>query len=151
MQNTPSRLFITASEILNTALKIYKNVKSKYEESGNNKGVAVVLDAIGMVHQDQGNYEEAVKHYNQSLKMKEELRDKSGIATTLHQLGMIHQDQLGMIHQDQGNYEEAVETYNQSLKIEEELGDKSGIAHNTAPAWNDSSGSGQLRRSSGKV
>ena len=37
----------------------------------------------------QGNYEEAVKKYNQSLKIKEELGDKSGIAITLHQLGMI--------------------------------------------------------------
>ena len=73
-----------------------------------------------MIHQDQGNYEEAVEKYNQSLKIKEELGDKSGIAATLQQLGMIHQDQ--------GNYEEAVKMYNQSLKIVEELGDKSGIA-----------------------
>ena len=46
---------------LNTALKIYNNIKSKYEERGNNKGVAAVLHAIGMIHQDQGNYEEAVE------------------------------------------------------------------------------------------
>ena len=44
-----------------------------------------------MIHHDQGNYEEAVKKYNQSLKIAEELGDKSGIAETLHQLGMIHQ------------------------------------------------------------
>ena len=43
-----------------------------------------------MVHQDQGNYEEAVVKYNQSLKLKEELGNKSGIARTLHQLGMVH-------------------------------------------------------------
>ena len=40
-----------------------------------------------MIHQHQGNYEEAVKKYNQSLKIEEELGDKSGIARTLHQLG----------------------------------------------------------------
>ena len=58
------------------------------------------LHQLGMIHQDQGNYEEAVKKYNQSLKIAEELGNKSGIAGTLHQLGMIHQRQ--------GNYEEAV-------------------------------------------
>ena len=100
----------------------------------------IILHQLGMIHQDQGNYEEAVKKYNQSLKIKEELGDKSGIAITLHQLGNVHYSQ--------GNYEEAVNRINQSLKIAEELGDKSGIATYTAPAWNDSSGSGQLRRSS---
>jgi tetratricopeptide (TPR) repeat protein len=65
---------------LNTSLKIYNNIKYKYEERGDNRGVAVVLHAIGLIHQDQGNYEEAVKKYNQSLKIEEELGDKSGIA-----------------------------------------------------------------------
>jgi len=106
---------------LDTAFKIYNNIKYKYEDMGNKTGVAVVLHAIGMIHQQQGNYEEAVKKYNQSLKIEEELGNKSGIAGTLHQLGIIHQRQ--------GNYEEAVKKYNQSLKIEEELGNKSGIAN----------------------
>ncbi|MCC4765529.1 tetratricopeptide repeat protein [Methanosarcina sp. DH1] len=105
---------------LDTAFKIYNNIKYKYEEGGNKRGVAVVLHAIGMIHHLQGNYEEAVNLYNQSLKMEEELGNKSGIAQTLHALGMIHHLQ--------GNYEEAVKKYNQSLKMEEELGNKSGIA-----------------------
>jgi len=105
---------------LNTAHELYKKIKYKYEERGDYRGVAVVLHAIGMIHQDQGNYEEAVKKYNESLKIEEELGNKSGIASTLHQIGIIHQDQ--------GNYEEAVKKYNESLKMKEELGDKSGIA-----------------------
>ena len=75
---------------------------------------------LGVIHHQQGNYEEAVNLYNKSLKISEELGNKSGISNTLHQLGIIHQRQ--------GNYEEAVEQYNQSLEIKEELGDKSGIA-----------------------
>ena len=106
---------------LDTAFKIYNNIKYKCEERWDNRGIAVVLHAIGMIHQDQGNYEEAVKKYNQSLKIEEELGNKSGISGTLHQIGMIHQKQ--------GNYEEAVKKYNQSLKIEEELGNKRGIAN----------------------
>jgi len=41
-----------------------------------------------MIHQDQANYQEAVKLYQQSLKIAEELRDKSGISITQHQLGI---------------------------------------------------------------
>ncbi|WP_155402330.1 tetratricopeptide repeat protein, partial [Methanosarcina mazei] len=46
----------------------------------------------GNIHSHQGNYEEAVKLYNQSLKIKEELGDKGLIATTLAQLGTIHEE-----------------------------------------------------------
>ena len=105
---------------LNTALKIYNNIRYKCEEWGDKNGFAGILHSLGMIHQDQGNYEEAVKLYNQSLKIAEELGNKSGIAHTLHNLGTIHQRQ--------GNYEEAVKLYNQSLKIKEELGDKNGFA-----------------------
>jgi tetratricopeptide (TPR) repeat protein len=47
-----------------------------------------------MVHQDQGNYEEAVKKYNQALKIEEEMGDKRGIAQTLGQLGIIYIENL---------------------------------------------------------
>jgi len=118
-EGTLANIFYNLGDI-NTALKIYNIIKYKYEERGDNRGVAITLHQLGMIHQDQGNYEEAVKKYNQSLKIEEELGDKSGIAITLHQLGNVHYSQ--------GNYEEAVKKYNQSLKMKEELGNKSGIA-----------------------
>ncbi len=105
---------------LNSALKIYNNIKSEYEEMGDKNGIAATLHQLGMIDQDQGNYEEAVNLYNQSMEIKKELGDKKGIAYTL--------GQLGIVYQDKGNYEEAVKNYNQSLKITEELGDKNGIA-----------------------
>lgn len=76
---------------LNTALKIYNNIKYKYGERGDNRRVALTLNALGNVHYSQGNYEEAVKKYDQSLKIAEELGDKSGIASTLYQIGIIHE------------------------------------------------------------
>jgi tetratricopeptide (TPR) repeat protein len=105
---------------LSTALNIYNSIICKYKERGDNKGVAVVLHAIGIIYQHQGNYEEAVKMYTQSLKIEEELGNKNGISSALHQLGNVHYLQ--------GNYKEAVKKYNQSLKINEERGDKSRIA-----------------------
>lgn len=56
---------------VNTALKIYNNVKYKYEEMGNKKEVVGTLHRLGTIHKNQGNYEEAVNLYNKSLRMKE--------------------------------------------------------------------------------
>ena len=75
---------------LNTALKIYNNIKYKYEERGNNRGVAVTLHQLGMIHQDQGNYEEAVKMYNQSLKIQKSWGIKAELQEHCTSLEMIH-------------------------------------------------------------
>jgi len=113
---------------LSTALKKYNNVRAKYEESGNNLGITVVLQAIGMILEDQGNYEEALEKYDQALKIAEKLGDKSRIAYSLHLIGNIRYLQ--------GNYKDALEKYNQSLKIKEELGDKRGIANSLGQLGN---------------
>ena len=74
----------------------------------------------GMMHKYQGNYDEAIDLYQQSLKIEQKLGGRSGIAITLHDLAAIHQYQ--------GNYEQGVDMYQQILEIQRELGDKSGIA-----------------------
>jgi len=73
-----------------TALKLYNEVKNilELEKKGQKGNIAAILHNMGLIHQDQGNYQEAVKLYQQSLKIKEELGDKSGISSTLHQLGI---------------------------------------------------------------
>jgi tetratricopeptide (TPR) repeat protein len=81
---------------------------------------AAALHHWGIVEQEQGNYAEAVRLYEQSRQVLEQLGDKSGVARSLHQLGMLQQDQ--------GNYAEAVRLYEQSRQVLEQLGDKSGVA-----------------------
>jgi tetratricopeptide (TPR) repeat protein len=102
------------------ARKCLEKAKEIFTRNHDNVGISLTNHNLGNVHYLQGNYEEAVKLYNQSLKTFKVLRNKSGIAGVLHQLGNIHYDQ--------GNYEEAVKLYNQSLKINKELGNKNGIA-----------------------
>ena len=84
-----------------------------FEELGDKSGIASTLGQLGMIHQKQDNYEEAIKKYNQSLKMFEELGDKSRIAATLHQLGMISEEQK--------DYNTALHNYFISLSIFEHL------------------------------
>ncbi len=75
---------------------------------------------LGILHQKIGNYSEAERLYNESLRIFKELNAKKEEAAVLHQLGMIQQAR--------GNYSEAERLYNESLRIAEELGNKVGIA-----------------------
>ena len=102
------------------ARKCLEKAKKIFTRNHDNVGISSTNHNLGNVHYLQGNYEEAVKKYNQSLKIFEELGNKNGIAGILHALGNVHYQQ--------SNYEEAVKKYNQSLKIFEELGNKNGIA-----------------------
>jgi tetratricopeptide (TPR) repeat protein len=101
-------------------INLVRGLNEETVESATGDVKAAALHHLGVIHQDQGRYEEAVKMYQESLKINEERGNKSGIASTLHQLGNVHYLQ--------GRHEEAVKIYHDSLKIEEELGNKSGIA-----------------------
>lgn len=102
------------------ARKCLEKAKEIFTRSHDNLGISVTTHNLGVSFQNQGNFDEAINLYNQSLKIKKEMGNNSGIAITLYQLGMIHQYQ--------GNYDEAVNLYNQSLKIAKEQEDKSEIA-----------------------
>ncbi|NIA12119.1 MAG: tetratricopeptide repeat protein, partial [Nitrospiraceae bacterium] len=101
-------------------IDLVRELNEETAETATGTVKAAALHHLGIIHQAQGRYDEAVTRYQESLKIAEELGDRSGIASTLHQLGTIHQTQ--------GRYDEAVTMYQESLRIEEELGDRSRIA-----------------------
>jgi serine phosphatase RsbU (regulator of sigma subunit) len=81
---------------------------------------AIALQGIGDVHDYKGNFNQAIRFYNQSLKIWEELNDKMNIAT-------CHKD-LGLFYDELGNFNKALEYYLKALKIFEGIGYKRGIA-----------------------
>jgi two-component system sensor histidine kinase UhpB len=90
------------------------------EEIGDKNGIADSYNNIGNIHQNQGNYSEALKYYLGTLRIKEDKGDKKGIAASYHNIGNIYQNQ--------GNYSEALKYYLSSVKVKEEISDKKGIA-----------------------
>ena len=50
---------------------------------------ARTLNNIGLIHDRKGEYHEAIKMYNQSLRFKER-EDQQTIARTLNNIGSIH-------------------------------------------------------------
>jgi tetratricopeptide (TPR) repeat protein len=71
--------------------------------------VARSLHNLGVLQQAQGNYAEALRLYEQSLKVKEALGDKAGVAISL--------GQLGKLAQDQGRHREAMAYYLPALAL----------------------------------
>ena len=82
--------------------------------------LAEALNCIGVVHQEKGNYPEALENYFASLKIKEKIQDKTGIA--------IAYNNIGNIYSAQKNKTEALKNYFASLKISEQIKDTLGIA-----------------------
>ena len=91
-------------------------------ETTEGKYRAISSNNLGILFQEQGRYDEAIRLYNESLNIKRQLNDQKGIAITLHQLGTIHQQQ--------GDYESAKKFYTESQEIAERLDDRNTLAAN---------------------
>ena len=85
-----------------------------------NKAFADVLRRQGDLRYLLGEYDDARRMYEESLKISEDIGNKNGVAAALHRLG-----NLAYLT---GEYDEARNLYQQSLKIDQDLGDKSGVS-----------------------
>ena len=100
---------------INLKIKLNKKEINKYL-----KEKAFALNNIGIIFDIQGDYDNGIDYYSQSLEIYEEMGNKEGIASSLNNLGAIYKVQ--------GNYAKAIDYFTQNLKISEEIGNKRGIA-----------------------
>ena len=150
LYNSPDSAFILAQEYykfakqkklkyrMSTALLlqgISKSFVNNYEEalhyysrclefritSGNQEGIASVLNNMGLVYFEQGDHSNALKYYLKSLKIEENLKNEKGIASTLNNIGLIYKEE--------GDYNTALKNYNRSLKIQIKLKNQMGESH----------------------
>ncbi|MDQ3022248.1 MAG: tetratricopeptide repeat protein [Bacteroidota bacterium] len=82
--------------------------------------LAKLLNRLGSIVMNLGEYEQAQKYYEESLSLRREMEDKRGIAVSLNSLGGV------AFHQ--GNYEQAQRLYEESLALSREVGEERGIA-----------------------
>ena len=78
------------------------------------------LHNIGVTHEAQGNYDQALGLELKALEFRKEIGDESKTANTLNNIGIIYDEQ--------GNYKSALEYYHEARKIYEKLGDEKKIA-----------------------
>lgn len=117
--NYDSAMLIANSALELSNVMLEKNTDVKIKRSIQ-KFKATSYNNIGIVHDDQSNFPEALKNYLISLKIRQEIDDKPGQAASYNNIGVIYEQQ--------GNYPEAFKNHYASLKIEEALGSKDGIA-----------------------
>jgi len=76
------------------------------------------LNLLGKQYHALGDYETALKYYQQSLAISREIGDRSGEGTTLNNIAGIYRAR--------GDYKTALDYLQQSLAILREIGDRSG-------------------------
>lgn len=101
-----------ALEYFREALEIYLRVASI---DGNQNGVAICYEQIGILNIESGNFDEARKNINQTLKIYSDNKSKYGISNVYKNLGILEYFL--------GNYVQAENHLNEALQIKKEIGD----------------------------
>jgi len=83
---------------------------------------SLFITQIGIIYYGKGNYEIALKNYEEALKIADEIGDLNVKATNLSSIGMIY-----YVKRD---YENALKNYQEALGICEQRGDLNGKAAN---------------------
>jgi len=109
-------------------LEHFFDALSILQEISHKKGMASVLNNIGIVYFYQKNYEKSLEYYKASLEIEEEFEEGYGIS--------ISYLNIGEVYKNLGNYSEALDYYLKALvlakKFEEDDkdGDSIGILYN---------------------
>ncbi len=101
-----------ALEYFQEALEIYNNQAAV---DGNQDGVAICSSQIGILYLDAGNFKEAHKYIDNTLKIYTASKSKYGLSNAYKNLGVIEYSI--------GNYELAEKYLSESLKIKKEVND----------------------------
>lgn len=81
---------------------------------------AEALNYVGVTHEAQGNYDEALAFELEALRMRKEIGDDAKTAKTINDIGIIYDEK--------GEFQKALENYFEARRIFERLQDSSRIA-----------------------
>ncbi|MDG5492040.1 DUF2225 domain-containing protein [Psychroserpens sp. SPM9] len=106
--------FEKAIENFEKALQFYNSIDDL-------DGVAKCKNAFGVLYHYKGDTQQALKYYEEALKLKEKLGIKNNE-------GLLYN--IGNIYADTGEYKKALENFEKALKINRETNDSQGILNN---------------------
>ncbi len=98
----------------------FTKVLGLIEPDGYWPGVAAAHQGLGVVYDQQADYDEAERHYEQARTHYQALGDRRGVADAL--MG------LGSVHQARGALAQALDYYFRALPLSEARGDQLGVA-----------------------
>jgi tetratricopeptide (TPR) repeat protein len=102
------------------ALSHARQVVDRYRTTGNQRGIAQALNAIGWHHAQLGEYRQSIASSRQALSLLRKLDDRHGQAESW--------DTLGYAHHLIGEQRQAASCYRRALELCREAGDRYGEA-----------------------
>lgn len=88
---TQSMPVITANHAdLNNARAMLEKTLASHTEEGNRHGIASALFNLGETAVKEGDYETALKHFEEAARMRRNLEDVEGLAQVLEHLGQVN-------------------------------------------------------------
>ncbi|MGH3673724.1 MAG: tetratricopeptide repeat protein, partial [Pseudonocardiaceae bacterium] len=102
------------------ALALYTHVQHTAHHTNDHATEVLALNGLGLIHWQQGRYQQATEHHQQALAICRKTGDRIGEALALNGLGFVHWQQ--------GRYQQATEHYEKALMIGRETGSRSGEA-----------------------
>ncbi|MFX1446177.1 MAG: tetratricopeptide repeat protein [Promethearchaeota archaeon] len=97
-----------------------KKILQLAKKSQNKSNEASALNNIATIYDIQGNYPEAIKHFEAAFQIFEQIGNLGEKATAL--------SNIGTIYKKHGNYPEALKRFEETLQINEQLGNQRGKA-----------------------
>jgi len=103
-----------------SAEKLFINVQDFAMQLGNNRWVGRVISDIGICYYLKGDYEGALRKYEEAMELQRSIDDSLGLAQAFHREGVVYSDM--------GNYSKAIESFELSLGYRIKLGTVAEIA-----------------------
>jgi tetratricopeptide (TPR) repeat protein len=93
---------------------MYQRCLEIFEQIGYRLGVAGLLNNLGSLAQDKGDYQRARAMFQRSLEIRQEIGNRHGVAMSL--------TNLGLVCLECGEHDQAREILQESLELQQELG-----------------------------
>jgi tetratricopeptide (TPR) repeat protein len=105
------------SALWDEALEIWKALEG---EDLSEDLEAMLVNDLGLLYQDKGEWDQAIEYFQRSLEIDEKVGDEHGMSATFNNLGSVYHDK--------GEWDKAIEYFQRSLEIDEKVGDEHGMA-----------------------
>jgi len=102
------------------ARELFQKVMKYWEDIGNARKIALVLNNLGNIFFDTQVYDEALELYEKSLKIRRELGDKRGIAAILNNMGSVYYST--------DKPDKSEDHHRQSIEIRQAINDRYGLS-----------------------
>ncbi len=110
-----SAYLLQTQGLLKEAVEYYLRVLEINEKAGNQRGIQLVSNTLGMVFIDLEQYDKAIIYLQKALQISKQLRQKTEIVSVL--------SNIAVAQQETGRHKEAITTLEEAISMAKEIND----------------------------